>query len=606
MQTSTEFLLSSAFSSDVAVSTPNEALPLLYGWAADGSLVGARQAQSILDSLLQHNTKLSAKHFTIVMDAWGKAGDAKEAEAVYENLVHRYETTKNASLRPTRVTWNVLIHAQIRAGNIQRAELWLNQMENNIQPRTADYNALLGAYARFGQVVQAERLIKRMLDRCKSQEENSTLCICAPNISSYNHLIEAYAKSGRRGSGCRAEEILAALKQSSSRLHPDVRTYTAVIQTLGCDADHAVIERVHELYHEAVCLGENDFVDKLQTACLHVYTEGSNPNPDKAEEILAAMEYMGTANLLAYNKVLKVWKVTNSPDAVSRAEQILTRMEDRNLADRISYTTFIGILSAKGDKDSAQRANDILNRMAKRYEIDRREAIKPNTQTLNAIILAWTRCGDALRAEQVLDMMEVYHAAGDNDLAPNVVSYSTLMDGWSKSNERNSLQRAEAVFNRMKEIYGRGHAPAKPNLVTYVTMINAYAKARDAQAAHKAQALLFQMYEEYKQGRNEVMPNAKITTAVIEAWQKSGLRDAGNHAEDLLEWLIQAYMEHKEPSLRPNEYSFATAISAWGKSRKVGKATRARHLLNRMKELYKAGVLLSPPNAHCYTAVRNS
>lgn len=51
---------------------------------------------------------------------------------------------------------------------------------------------------------------------------------------------------------------------------------------------------------------------------------------------------------------------------------------------------------------------------------------------------------------------------------------------------------------------------------------------------------------------------------------------------------------------------FTTAISAWAKSRKFGKATRARAVLDKMKSYFASGVIKSPPNIYCYTAVINA
>jgi hypothetical protein len=51
---------------------------------------------------------------------------------------------------------------------------------------------------------------------------------------------------------------------------------------------------------------------------------------------------------------------------------------------------------------------------------------------------------------------------------------------------------------------------------------------------------------------------------------------------------------------------FITAISAWAKSRKFGKAARAKAILDKMKSLYTSGVIKSPPNIYCYTAVINA
>lgn len=47
-------------------------------------------------------------------------------------------------------------------------------------------------------------------------------------------------------------------------------------------------------------------------------------------------------------------------------------------------------------------------------------------------------------------------------------------------------------------------------------------------------------------------------------------------------------------------------ISAWARSRKFGKAARAKGVLNRMIDLNNAGIISASPNTHCYTAVINS
>lgn len=47
-------------------------------------------------------------------------------------------------------------------------------------------------------------------------------------------------------------------------------------------------------------------------------------------------------------------------------------------------------------------------------------------------------------------------------------------------------------------------------------------------------------------------------------------------------------------------------ISAWGKSRSIGKSARARRVLNKMIDLHDSGRLDACPNTICYTAVINS
>jgi hypothetical protein len=47
-------------------------------------------------------------------------------------------------------------------------------------------------------------------------------------------------------------------------------------------------------------------------------------------------------------------------------------------------------------------------------------------------------------------------------------------------------------------------------------------------------------------------------------------------------------------------------ISAWGKSRSIGKSVKSRRVLNKMIDLHESGRLSACPNTVCYTAVINS
>lgn len=596
LQIETDKLLKASKLPDAA---GQDAIPLLSAWAREETVEAAQQAQKVLDRLLQEeqSADLTSKHFTIVMDAWGRAGRPQKAEKLYHDLIaYQEKLPDNSCLAPSPVTWNVLLLAQIRSGNTAQAEYWLGEMENKSQPRTVDYNLLLSAYAQEGRAQTAEQTIKQMVDRCKAAEGD---CLCAPNLLSYTLLLEAHSNSAKEGSGTRALDILEALQQQPEEL--GARPYAAVIQAMLADPhmSHKLTrEKAEELYQIAVREGMDSYMDKLQMTLLNAYV--AVVDPIKAELLLAEMEDRGTANIVAYNRVLFAWKISNVPDSVERAEAVLERMEKRSLTDCISYTTFIGSLASQGTKASAVRANEILDSMLQQYQKEKNTASQPNTHMWNNVILAWARSGNAERAEQVLNRME-----GEN-VEPNVVSYSTVMDGWAKSRDRDAAAKVEAIFQRMQKMYEKGNSMAKPNLVSYVTLINAYANDRDGESAQKAQDALFQMYKEYMEGNTALKPNTQIISAVIEAWQKSGRRDAGEYAEKLLDWMVSVYQDQKDDSLRPNEYSFSSTIAAWSKSRKVGKSTHARKVLNRMKELKQSGVLDVSPNTYCYTAVINS
>ena len=142
---------------------------------------------------------------------------------------------------------------------------------------------------------------------------------------------------------------------------------------------------------------------------------------------------------------------------------------------------------------------------------------------------------------------------------PNVVSYSTLIDGWAKSRRSDAISRMEALLKRMQQPSSTSPSNnndnnCRPNFWTYVTLIHAYARQRDTASAQKAQDLVFEMYDE-SQNRPELKPNTQLVTAVMDAWQCSSA-DGAPKAEKLLDWMIEVGGgEQGDPDLAPNEYS---------------------------------------------------
>jgi hypothetical protein len=173
---------------------------------------------------------------------------------------------------------------------------------------------------------------------------------------------------------------------------------------------------------------------------------------------------------------------------------------------------------------------------------------------------AWVKCGNVSRAEQILLRMEQSSKQGGADkvIAPNVVSYSTVMNGWAKSGDKDAVVKATQLFDRMTTMYNSGNPDARPNLFSYSTLLDAISKSGDPDAPQKAQDIVFMMYNEYKKGHLEVKPNAQIITSLIECWQKSGDPNAGERVDAILNWMINVSKKENDPDLEPNEYTFSS------------------------------------------------
>ena len=158
----------------------------------------------------------------------------------------------------------------------------------------------------------------------------------------------------------------------------------------------------------------------------------------------------------------------------------------------------------------------------------------------------------------------------------------------------------------MVKMYESGNANAEPSFVSYVVLIDAIIKSDDDNAPEKAEKIVRTMYESYRSGQSTIKPNVQLVTSIIECLNRRSIDnpDAAERAEALLNWLIHIYHEQDmDEDLMPNEFSFAAAISAWSRSRKFGKASRALSVFDKMVSMNESGAIAASPNSYCYSAV---
>jgi pentatricopeptide repeat protein len=319
---------------------------------------------------------LSNKHYTIAIDAWGKSGHtdaARQAEKILEKMLKL-----NPSVAPTRVTYNALMNAHSRNGDVDRIAELLGFMEDmpSLQPITNDYNVLLSAHAKLGEAREAENVVQRMINR--PQELGGRASKCEPDLYSYNMLLAAWSRSNEPNRGKRAEAILEHLcEHSEFEWEPDARTYSAAICAVVRSGEDNILERSERILAQA----ESNEIDSdiyLESVLLDAYASSKSPgSARRAEELLNKLDEEGIANAVSFNTVIKAWKSSNDPDGPVRAERIVERMKELGIVDTISYSTLIAAYANTGKRDSAERADAILEDM---HAMD----LTPNIRTLNA------------------------------------------------------------------------------------------------------------------------------------------------------------------------------------------------------------------------------
>jgi hypothetical protein len=130
-------------------------------------------------------------------------------------------------------------------------------------------------------------------------------------------------------------------------------------------------------------------------------------------------------------------------------------------------------------------------------------------------------------AENLIQQMK------DKTLTPSIIHYTSALNAWAKSADRNSLRRAETLFRTMEEKFPdldraayhglllnystRGNsndaerllrrildAGHRPNRATFTMVIDSHARSGSADAGRKAEELLDRMRELHAAGNDEV------------------------------------------------------------------------------------------------------
>ena len=163
-----------------------------------------------------------------------------------------------------------------------------------------------------------------------------------------------------------------------------------------------------------------------------------------------------------YNAVLAAWAKSDIKEAAPRAEALLHKMlasvippisnedaegegeEEDSVGkaaaislvpppDRYSFNITIGAYARSFDNGAAEKGEDLFDMMYELYHSGRLgEEIKPKADTYSSVINAWARSrgkpGQTANARRLLDTMLGKFRGGEEDMAPNVLSYTAVLN----------------------------------------------------------------------------------------------------------------------------------------------------------------------------------
>lgn len=305
-----------------------------------------------------------------------------------------------------------------------------------------------------------------------------------------------------------------------------------------------------------------------------------------------------------FDWLLDAWAYSNQTDSADMALQLLDRMKllescnDKIAPDVKTYTKAIKVIALSGQPDAGAQAEGLLNKM-----IDNN--LSPNTLTYTYVIDAYSRTSSEEApqdAQRLVEAMETARLAGQ-DVKPTARAWNSVIKSWSTV----SAERASACLDTMEKLADQtGNEEVRPNSYNCNSVISAYAKSGEAGSAAKAELILQKMERMFKDSGDErLKPRTETYNAIIDAYAKSGEMEAPRRAEMLLSYMMELYETGQNVGAKPNVRSFNSILNAWAKSGDINSAERAADILNQMEEL-EGGELNVAPDATSYATVINA
>ena len=425
-----------------------------------------------------------------------------------------------------------------------------------------------------------------------TQQSDQYEHLAAPNIACHNAVISAYALSGTDEGIEKANQHILMMEnifESSVEEHRSKVSDESLTATYSGEEivqDFQIIKPTTVLYNTVF-----NAIVKLS----------GPPKVDIARSLLNRMEhqFLELGNKYAqptpysYTSVMSL--LTTNRRALE-GQEILLQMEkmqkksniEKLKPDTITYNTVMACWANSGSPDAGERAQDILDKMS----------ATPNRKSFNAVLLAHAKSGNPSKAQDTLNKMyEHWEKNGDEEMKPDVRTYTTVMNAWGRSSLPDAPEKAFEILRKMNENYDvTKDKSIKPNKFSYTAVLDAFAYSSLKNGALRAEELLNEMKIKAEED-SDLKPDVRSYNAVLNAYSRSSLPDAGMKADKILTEMEDA------ANLNPDAFSYNSAILSYVREHTVESSKKSLELLKRMENGYKSGNKTAKPISNNYNSV---
>mmetsp|Transcript_6082 Transcript_6082/g.15127 ORF Transcript_6082/g.15127 Transcript_6082/m.15127 type:complete len:773 (-) Transcript_6082:127-2445(-) len=427
-----------------------------------------------------------------------------EEEKQERDVVDDEDGTNNF-FHPTTECYNLWIHAIAKSGLDNAGQMAEEVMENhmkshNVQPNGITYSTIIDAYANSNHqesvstaststksssgAMLAEEFLYRLLSSSSSSSGSiSASASVVLHSVSCDTILNAWAQQGTQESAERAlsilhsmerfdAEVAKGLAKSTVDIHPTKYSYASVMSAFAKVGSTEAAEEASELLkHMLMRLNDTNHKHSgvapdtvVFNAAIHAWASSNDPRAGKrAADLLEQMKVLSTKydtmpDLKTYNTVISAWAHSGDKNGAPQTERLVQEMQ--NIQNKRNKNT--SGTNDDDDDDDDDETNDSL--------------VVADTVTYNSLLLAWSRSPLPGAAERIEKILEYMIKSGNKDIAPDTVSFSTVMDCVAKSKEPNKARRTRALLDRLEQLYKEsGRRDLRSTTISYNTVLNACA-----------------------------------------------------------------------------------------------------------------------------------
>jgi hypothetical protein len=475
------------------------------------------------------------------------------------------------------------------------------------------YNAVLEAWSHSRDTISADRAEEIL---SKMEEEDGP----KPNSQSYNAVIKALVKNGDRLTAVdRVEKLVLKMDATGDpNILPDRRSYNLLLYALANSSKDDAAERATRHLERMIFRYRKSTPEELKNhpfqpdlnsfnQVIGAWARGKNSDyliqMEKVYDLLLelATELGIQPSTDTYNHLMGGWLKSNDEQALSKIQHLMSTMEEE-------YKR--GNKFAQPDRVSANTLQTALNRFSrgtnhiKQLSLEDEYDIPQNSLSQNIHMEGIIKSGVGDAPEQalrILTEMEKRFRSGQIDMKPDECSYAAVIKAYVAYNRKNTERKAEELLGRMWKLH-RSHEGNPPDINVYNAVLNAYASLKSYRAVQKAKQLLIKM----ENGATEGLPKPNLITynTAIKAMRNGNKEEGAVIAENILSKL--ECLGKEDPNLLPDNYSYTSVITAYGRSSSSKKAEKALELIERMTKARKNGNNAVVITIHTFNAALNS